>query len=491
MKKIESKSTYLILFLTAVGAMLLCTKSSPLYPINDWLDANAFFTVGKGMFNGMVPYRDLYDHKGPILYVLHGIAWMISNKDFFGVWILEIIACYFLLLYSYKTICLFCEKRTFILMPLLAAIIYSSNHMRHGDSVEEFCLPLLAYALYISLKYFLKKEEIKNSELIVLGITSACVLWTKYTILGFYIGWFILPAIVQIFQKKWKELGRMILMIGIGVMITTIPVLVYFAANHALTDLFTVYFYNNIFVYAGEKAALTEVLIRTVGNVAYAAHRNRLIFGMIFIGIVWILIKKEYMALLQILFSAGVLVMTVLSAETVHGYYSLCFSPFGAFGVCAIWNVLEKIGNKVLNRKVSVICIGFLWILAFAGMFGISYTQGYNTYLLAYDKEDIPQYQFAEIINQSENPTVLNYGDLDLGIYTTTGLLPTCRYFCELNIDLEEMRDEQRKIVEQGEVEYVVTRNAEYDWPLYEKIAESCFIFEGKDRVFYLYQLKE
>ena len=108
MKKIESKSTYLILFLTAVGAMLLCTKSSPLYPINDWLDANAFFTVGKGMFNGMVPYRDLYDHKGPILYVLHGIAWMISNKDFFGVWILEIIACYFLLLYSYKTICLFC-----------------------------------------------------------------------------------------------------------------------------------------------------------------------------------------------------------------------------------------------------------------------------------------------------------------------------------------------------------------------------------------------
>ena len=62
----------------------LASKCSFLYPFNDWVDANIFFTMGKGMMNGRVLYRDLYDHKGPLLYFIHGIAYLISNKSFLG-----------------------------------------------------------------------------------------------------------------------------------------------------------------------------------------------------------------------------------------------------------------------------------------------------------------------------------------------------------------------------------------------------------------------
>ena len=52
--------------LAALSAVLLalCSKSSPLYAFNDWMDANIFFTMGRSMLGGRVLYRDVFDHKG-------------------------------------------------------------------------------------------------------------------------------------------------------------------------------------------------------------------------------------------------------------------------------------------------------------------------------------------------------------------------------------------------------------------------------------------
>ena len=41
--------------------MMICTRSSLLYVFNLWDDANSYFTVGKCIFRGFVPYRDLFD----------------------------------------------------------------------------------------------------------------------------------------------------------------------------------------------------------------------------------------------------------------------------------------------------------------------------------------------------------------------------------------------------------------------------------------------
>ena len=56
-----------ILLIVSILTLLICSKNSPLYPYNDWVDGNAFFTMGKGMFNGKVPYKDLFEQKWNIL----------------------------------------------------------------------------------------------------------------------------------------------------------------------------------------------------------------------------------------------------------------------------------------------------------------------------------------------------------------------------------------------------------------------------------------
>ena len=55
------RSELLLILLISVGVITLCSRSSFLYPLNNWDDANCFFTVGKSMFNGKVPYRDLIE----------------------------------------------------------------------------------------------------------------------------------------------------------------------------------------------------------------------------------------------------------------------------------------------------------------------------------------------------------------------------------------------------------------------------------------------
>ena len=51
------------LILTATVTITIVSTCSPLYPFNPWDDANCFFTVGRGILHGLVPYRDLPENE--------------------------------------------------------------------------------------------------------------------------------------------------------------------------------------------------------------------------------------------------------------------------------------------------------------------------------------------------------------------------------------------------------------------------------------------
>lgn len=56
---------------------------------------------------------------------------------------------------------------------------------------------------------------------------------------------------------------------------------------------------------------------------------------------------------------------------------------------------------------------------------------------------------------------MLNYGFLDSGFYTAADKLPAGKYFARINLSYEalpEMYDEQRRLVQRGEVDFVIVR---------------------------------
>ena len=79
----QAAVVWLVCLASATAALLVCSLSSPLYATNDWVDANTYLTIGRAMLHGQVPYRDLADQKGPLLYVLHMLAAIIQPYGFF------------------------------------------------------------------------------------------------------------------------------------------------------------------------------------------------------------------------------------------------------------------------------------------------------------------------------------------------------------------------------------------------------------------------
>ena len=75
----ENRNLLIYSFLLSLLFLAFCTKSSFLYPYNDWYDANNFLTMGKGIVHGLIPYRDLYEQKGILLYFLHSVCYLIPG----------------------------------------------------------------------------------------------------------------------------------------------------------------------------------------------------------------------------------------------------------------------------------------------------------------------------------------------------------------------------------------------------------------------------
>lgn len=240
----------LLLFFTAAAVITICSKCSPLYPLNDWDDPNCFFTVGKAVADGKVMYRDIFEQKGPVLYFLHTLAYYISPRSFLGIYFLEIICAWVFLIFSYKTMLLFCGRRCFAAMPVIAAVCYASYSFQGGDSAEELCLPFISFCLWAGLVCAIERRPLSYPQCFITGIAIGFVLWVKFTMLGFFIGFAAAVLIMYARRRQYRVILPSVLTVLGGMLAATLPVIIYFARHNAFGDLFEVYFYDNMFLYS-------------------------------------------------------------------------------------------------------------------------------------------------------------------------------------------------------------------------------------------------
>ena len=269
-----------IALVTAFVMMAICSRTSFLYPFMDGVDQNCFMTVGKGMMNGLVPYRDLFEQKGPLLYFLHGLAWLISKDTWIGVYILESLFLGVFLWYYWKIWNLYGERRwSMAWMPLLALLVTVTSSFASGDNVEEYCIALMAVSMYDYLKYLrdypANGGHMERRTLLINGTLAGCVLWMKYIMLGFWFAWMATVFFCLILQKKWKEAFLDCVWFLAGMLgIATIPWVIYFGIHGAIGDWLYAYFYCNIFAYSSDSASILSRLTFTWEVVADGKPRG-------------------------------------------------------------------------------------------------------------------------------------------------------------------------------------------------------------------------
>lgn len=492
MNKNKKLTVPLYLAITSFITVSICSKCSFLYPFNDWVDPNCYMTVAKSMVNGRVLYADIYEQKGPWLYFLHILARLISPDTFFGAYLMEIAACFTFLIFVYKIAELYKAKITQLLLPVLAMLIYSGESFCHGDSAEELCLPLLAAGLYISFSAIKEERFFTKCELFFIGLSSGIILWIKYTILGFYIGFIIIPMYFIIKKRAVKEFFKYVFLILSGVAVASVPVVVYFGLNGGFSELFRVYFYNNIFIYSEGSTILDKlqfIFIETLGTF----YRNKQYSLPILVGIIWLLLREKIVLKLNLLFIFSAMVFFTYFGGTVLPYYGFTFVMFTVFGFIAVERSVKYLLKKLkLKDKAPMIlkrvCCCVIAVLSLATCIYQCYRLSPNVYLMQYEKEDLPQFKFAQIINKQENATLLNYGFIDGGFYMAADILPTCKYFCGLNIKLDDLKNSQDAYIKNKKVDFVVCIDNLLESKNYRLISSEHFYNEDYIHIYYLYK---
>ncbi len=463
--------------LLAAVALFLCSKSSPLFVLNDWMDANIFFTMGKSMFGGRVLYRDVFDHKGPVLYLLYGLGWLLDHTGFTGVWLLEVAAFACFLWFGLRTASLFLPKSpapAWAAVP--AAAVAASRAFSHGGSAEEFLLPFLAAALYALLKTTARGRPMGLPAVAAQGFLAGCALWLKYTVLGFYLAWVLVLAAWYARRGWGRALAQSCGAYLGGMALATAPWAAYFGANGALADWFTVYFYDNLFLYSGGGSPLD--LARHLWWAVRDALPGMGLF-LLFLG--WAAARQRRAAAAVCVLAAGLAGTSLMGGYLV--YYGLVLAVFAPLGLVPLALLAARVRSPRWGRRAAP------WALVLAGV-AFCWFLSPNRALRGRAPESLPQLRFAARIAAGAETSLLNYGTLDGGFYTAAGVLPPARYFCVTNMPLEGQWEEQNALLENGAVEYAVALvgDLEQRFPLY-RCVDRCAYDGGEGAVtWYLYQ---
>lgn len=432
----------------AVIVLLFCSQCSPLYITNQWADANIYFTIGRSMLEGKIPYVDLYDHKGPIIYFLHAIAAVISNKSFIGVWILEIACAYGFLYYANKTTGFFLKKKAWITVPLTALIVYTSNTLCAGDSAEELCLPFLMYCLCVGVKAIWQASIIDSRESIFVGICLGYIFWLKFTMIGFFVGLAIFFLIYYYNLNYFKECLRSFVIACSGFLLVTTFIFLYFVINDGLNDLVNVYFIDNIFTYnKASNFALANILSNIKNGIFSLTYYYYI--GLLFIFLGWHYLlnyEKKELVIFNISCFAFLFLSSYAGGRT-YNYYAFVFSIFVPLGMCMLRPLLE---NK------TVFCSNVAVLVSLILCFSAAVFTGNKAYMGAV-RENYLLEPYAKIIAQKKNATLINYNVMDLGLYNYCGIVPQYKYFSLTNIRHEKMTRGIEQYINEKKVDYIFT----------------------------------
>lgn len=471
------------------------SECSFFFEMNEWVDVNCYFTVAKVMNSGGVLYRDIYEQKGIYLYWIHQLAVLGGGGTYHLMFLFEYLLGLVFIYFTYRILSLYFSneiKKTIATMIIVVAYYITFSFVM-GDSSEEMIIPLYVIAMYFALRHIKLKEAMRLYKPLLIGLFLGIALFVKFTLVSFFVAFFLLVFIFYLIDKNYKG-SILFLLTGIGgFILSIIPVLLYFGLNHAFSDLWNVYFYNNMFLYssANDHNFFNSVLMFFTSYFKAYGY-GYAYYILIIIGFIYMIVAHNYKGnrvTKFILFSYIITNIIIFIGGRSYMYYGLVNIIFSFTGILGIAYFIPKIKkvNKLITNHFNVVSIGsglFLLIVAFVAT--------PNSYEMYKSRDQYVQYQFKDIINSEENVTLLNYGRLDMGLYYLTGINPTTKYFCGLNIPLKAIIDEHNRIVENGEVTYVVAYAEEVPniYNKYKLVAQKDYTVYFDTYTYYLYRLK-
>jgi hypothetical protein len=238
------KRLAVFLFLSFILVALMGRDSSPL-TIGYGMDNAVFRVIGNAWLNGAVPFRDLFDNKGPLHFFIQMLGSMLDRGKM-GIYIIESMFLWFsvILLYRIGEVVV-PSKPNRIYLSLGLTLLTFASLVLWGNTCEEYSLPFVLYPLLVAVRYFFRGVRISWKEVFFCGVCFACVSQIRLNNTAIIVGLCLALIYDYVKTKKYTELGEMVCMFVLGSAVVLIPIIIYFAWNNALDDMiYTSIIYN-------------------------------------------------------------------------------------------------------------------------------------------------------------------------------------------------------------------------------------------------------
>lgn len=245
--------TGILLLLISIIVLLPVT---PVYQPIPGRDQGVYFYIGRHVAEGSIPYRDIWDHKGPLIYYINAAGILMTGSTW-GIWFIEVAFLFVAAMAEMFALQTVFDQPT-AMASTLAWLCTLAYIIDHGNTVEEYSL-LFQFA---GILFFLRSEKYpeKYWNEWMIGVTGALTFSLRPNNMGIHLAIGLTLLMIFFFEGAQKHALLRIAFVLMGASMVLGGIGVYFALNHALEELvFQVFKFNLLYSKAGEFSWLSLV----------------------------------------------------------------------------------------------------------------------------------------------------------------------------------------------------------------------------------------
>ncbi len=436
------------LFLMGYAFLLLFILSTDSYTHDLFprVDSACFFTAGKAWMNGMVPYVEFTDSKGPLLWLIYGIGYLISHHDYIGVFWISCLWYSFTFYYMFLTAEVFlADKRSSLLCAATMSIAFFFPYIHRETRSEDFSHLFMAISLYhTSLLLYgrnVSKKTIHRA-FMALGISFGALLMMKYSIAAIQLV-FILFAVYYLL-KEHQPMIRAFLMLGLGMLAVMMPFIIYLLCYGCFDDFIKEYFFltSQTITHQGN---VVMTIFKHVFNYATTNPVISIEMAVILIGAVFYGIHLQRYRLFPLIVVLWVMGMSLIGQ---YDYYLSINATSFIFAALMFVTAARRIPSAIyLPTVFATTCLLAIFI-----------NKSPHEFFWRGGKLRTDYYNVAYLISRVDHPTLLNLGCLSYGLETLPDALPSNKYWIYQNGSIPQMTEAHLKDLYERKADFLCVR---------------------------------
>ena len=393
--------------LIALGVLIALLPASPLNMPLTYRDSGVFLYMGWRILHGEIPYRDLWDHKPPVIFYVDALGLALANGSRWGVWLIELCSLFIAAYLGFKLV-----KRAFGASPAvvslylwLASLVFV---IEGGNLTTEYALPLQFACLWLACG--LDEPTRRSWRGYAIGLLCGVIFFTKQNAVGVGIAITLYLVASRLRSGQVSRLIRELLTLLAGALTVSIVVVIYFAANDALPRFWSAAFlYNFAYSSGGLLAGIKSLVLSPFPLLQTGMLQFAIVgYGIALIG--WLsgtALVRDHRPLLSIgLIGLPIEFLLIGLSGRSYAHYTMTLLPIlSVFAGLTFWVITDHLSRVGIRRSaIGGFTAGILVVLSLA------LVRGY--YLVASQYARVRDDTLISIVEQStdSSDTVLLWG---------------------------------------------------------------------------------